>query len=98
MGYKSVHIAKSRKWYDKTLSKFLLHVLNHALKDMYMLNYGSRKNKNNLCCNSIEVLIDFIDSLITVQVFFTSNSIFQSRFKSVVWFTYFLCVFQEVNF
>ena len=36
---KSVYIAKSGKWYDKALNNFLLHVSNHTLNDMYMLNY-----------------------------------------------------------
>ena len=39
----SVYIAKSRQWYEKTLNNVLLHVSNHALKDMYMLNYKTLK-------------------------------------------------------
>ena len=35
-----VYIAKSRQRYYKTLNNIMLHVPNHALKDMYMLNYG----------------------------------------------------------
>ena len=44
---KSVYIAKSRQWYYKTLNNILLHVPNHALKDVYMLNYGTIKNTNS---------------------------------------------------
>ena len=45
---KSVDIAKSWQRYDKTLNNFLLHVPNHTLKDMYMLNYGIINNMNCL--------------------------------------------------
>ena len=45
---KSVYIAKSRRWYHKTLSNILLHVSNHTLKDAHILNYGTIKNTNNL--------------------------------------------------
>ena len=38
---KSAYIAKSRQHYHLTLSNILLHVSNHFLKDMYMLNYGT---------------------------------------------------------
>ena len=38
---KSVYIAKSRQRYHLTLNDILLHVSNHALKDMYILNYGT---------------------------------------------------------
>ena len=38
--------------------------LNHAVKDMYMLNYGTIKMDSFYYC-SIEVLIDFINSVIT---------------------------------
>ena len=44
---KSVHIAKSRQRYYKTLNNILLHVPNHALKDVYMLNYGIIKNTDS---------------------------------------------------
>ena len=44
---KSVYIAKSRQRYYKTLNNILLHVPNHALKDVYMLNYGTIKNTNS---------------------------------------------------
>ena len=57
---KSVYIAKSRQRYHKTLNNILLHVSNHALKDMYMLNYGTKK-----CYSSTEVVIDFINPLTT---------------------------------
>ena len=46
---KSVYIAKSRQRYHETLDNILLHVPNHALKDVYMLNYGTIKNTNSLC-------------------------------------------------
>ena len=38
---KSVYIAKSRQRYHLTLTDILLHVSNHALRDMYILNYGT---------------------------------------------------------
>ena len=44
---KSLYIAKSRQQYYKTLNNILLHVPNHALKDVYMLNYGTIKNANS---------------------------------------------------
>ena len=74
---KSVYIAKSRQPYYQTLNSILLHVPNHALKDVYMLNYGTIKSINSSyqhlffswpsvaykkACNSIEVLIGFINS------------------------------------
>ena len=34
----SVDIAQSGQWYDKSVNIFLLHMLNHALKDVDMLN------------------------------------------------------------
>ena len=36
---KSVFIAKLRQRYHLTLENILLHTSNHALKDMYILNY-----------------------------------------------------------
>ena len=44
---KSVYIAKWRQWYYKTINNIFLHVPNHALKDVYMLNYGTIKNTNS---------------------------------------------------
>ena len=44
---KSVHIAKWRQRYYKTLNNIFLYVPNHALKDVYMLNYGTIKNTNS---------------------------------------------------
>ena len=38
---KSVYKAKSGQRYHLTLNNILLHVSNHALKDMYILNYGT---------------------------------------------------------
>ena len=38
---KPVDIGESRQRYHKKLSNMLLHVPNHALKDMYILNYGT---------------------------------------------------------
>ena len=35
---KSVNIAKSRQRHDTPLNNFLLHVPNHALRDLFMLN------------------------------------------------------------
>ena len=40
---KSVYTAKSRQRHYKTLKNILLHVSKQALKDMYMLNYGTIK-------------------------------------------------------
>ena len=40
---KSVYIAKSKQLCHKTLDNILLHVPNHALKDMFMLHYGTKK-------------------------------------------------------
>ena len=38
---KSLYIAKSRQRYYKTFNNMLLHVPNHALKDVSMLYYGT---------------------------------------------------------
>ena len=38
---KSVYIAKSRQRYHLTLNNILLHVSNHTLKDMHILNSGT---------------------------------------------------------
>ena len=38
---KSVYIVKSRQRYHLKLNDILLHVSNRALKDMYILNYGT---------------------------------------------------------
>ena len=35
---KSLYIAKLRQRYHKTFKKILLHVSNHALKDMYTVS------------------------------------------------------------
>ena len=64
---------KSVRRYNKTLYNFLLRMLNHALKDMYILNYGIISNMNNLYYSSIEVLIDFINSVITLHVFYNKQ-------------------------
>ena len=53
-----------------TNNNFLLHVSNHALKYMYMLNYEIINNVNSLYYRSIEVLIDFINSVVTLHVFY----------------------------
>ena len=44
----SVDIAQSEQWYDKSFNIFLLHMLNHALKDVDMLNYKIINNMNSL--------------------------------------------------
>ena len=36
---------------------------------MYMLNYGIINNKTSLYYNSVEVLIDFVDSVISIHIF-----------------------------
>ena len=64
---------KSVRRHNKTLYNFLLRMLNHALKGMYMLNYGIISNMNNLYYSSIEVLIDFINSVITLHVFYNKQ-------------------------
>ena len=63
---KSVYMAKSGQQYNKTPNDFSLHVSNHALKYMYKLSYGTINNTNILLYSSIEVLIDFIDSVIAI--------------------------------
>ena len=45
----------------------LMHVSNHVLKDMYMLNYGTIKKA--VYYNSIAVLIDFINPVIAIHLF-----------------------------
>ena len=45
---KPVYIAKLRQRYYKILNNILLHAPNHALKDEYMLSYGTMKNTNSL--------------------------------------------------
>ena len=40
---KSVYIAKSRQRYHKTPNNILLHMSNHALKEMYMPDYRSKR-------------------------------------------------------
>ena len=88
---KSVCIAKSRQLHDKTHNNFLLHVPNHALKDMYMLSYGTLNNTNNLCYSYILVLTDFINWAIATYVFsqatpfFTSASSYLWSHESSVW-------------
>ena len=59
---KSVYVAKLEQRYDKTLNNFLLHLLNHAIKDMNMPSYVTINNTHSLYYGSIEVLIDFINS------------------------------------
>ena len=54
----------------KTLKSLLLDVSNHALKDMYMLNYETMNKMNSLYYRSIEVLINFINSFVTLHVFY----------------------------
>ena len=67
---KSVYIAKSRQRYRKALTNILLPVPNHALKNMYMLNYETKKNTDSFYYRSIKVLIDFINSVIAMHVFY----------------------------
>ena len=66
---KSAYIAKQGQRYGKTLNNLSLHVLNHVLKEMYILNYETINNTNTLYCSFIEVLIDFINSVIAIHVF-----------------------------
>ena len=51
----------------------MLHVPNHALKDMYMSNYGNIYNANSLHYSFIEELIDFINSVMAICVFLIGN-------------------------
>ena len=74
----TVYITKSRQRYDKTFNNILLHVPNHTLKDMYMLNYETINNTNNLYYNSVEVLIDFIDSVVAKYIFLLATPFFTS--------------------
>ena len=64
---------KSVRRYDKKLYNSLLLMLNHALKGMYMLNYGIINNMNSLYYSSMEVIIDFINSVITLLVFYNKQ-------------------------
>ena len=69
----SVYVAKLGQQYDKTLDNFLLHVPNHALKDMHMLNYGTINNANSLFYSSTDALIDFnsfsLELLMVARIF-----------------------------
>ena len=56
----------------------MLHVLDHALKYMHMLNHGILNN-SSLYCSSIQVLIDFINSVIAIHVIFIRNFVFYFR-------------------
>ena len=51
-------MAKSKQRHNMTLNNFLKHVVNHALKGLYMLNHVTivRTTCINVPC---EVLIDF---------------------------------------
>ena len=57
---KSVYIAKSRQQCYKTLNNILLHVPNNTLKDVYMLNYGTIKNRNILYDTPLFIINFFI--------------------------------------
>ena len=57
---KSVYIAKSRQQCYKTLNNILLHVPNNTLKDAYMLNYGTIKNRNILYDTPLFIINFFI--------------------------------------
>ena len=57
---KSVYIAKSRQQCYKTLNNILLHVPNNTLKDVYMLNYGTIKNRNILYYTRFFIINFFI--------------------------------------
>ena len=81
---KSVYIAKSGQQYIKTLNNFFLHVSNHTLNDIYMLNYGIINNMNSLHYSSIEVLIDFVNSVLH-ETFFISNYPFCTSAWSYLW-------------
>ena len=81
---KSVYIAKSRQQYYKTLNNILLHVPNHALKDVYMLNYGIIKNTNSSYYTRFFVIKFFyhiISSKQTHLVFCTFPTIFEQWIK-----------------
>ena len=77
---KSVYIAKSRQRYYKTFKNILLLVPNHALKDVYMLNYGIIKNTNSSYYTRFFVIKFFyhiISSKQTHLVFCTFPTIFE---------------------
>ena len=69
------YTAKSRQPYH-LIFNILLHVSNHALKDMYILNYGTFLK--SFFYSSIQVLIDFINSVIAIHVFFKVIPFFTS--------------------
>ena len=71
---KSVYIAKLGQRYDKTLDNFLLHVPNHALKDMCMLNYGIL----------YYVLIDLINCAIILHVFYKQLSVWKLPYSCLL--------------
>ena len=73
---KSVYIAKLSKRYYKTLQNVLTHVSNYALKDTYMLNYGTIKKA--VYYNSIGVLIDFINSVTAIHLFINNSIVYSS--------------------
>ena len=75
---KSVYIAKSRQRYYQILNNISLHVPNHALKDVYMLNNGTIKSTNSSCYTLF---------LITIIIFF--SHIISSKHTHLVFCTFF---------
>ena len=77
---KSLYIAKSRQRYYKTLNNILLHAPNHALKDLFMLNYGIIKITNSshyIRFFVIKIFYHIISSKQTHLVFCTISTIFE---------------------
>ena len=64
---KSVYIAKSQQRYYQILNNISLHVPNHALKDVYMLNNGTIKSTNSSCYTLFLITI--------IIIFFSYNLI-----------------------
>ena len=50
------------------LTIFLLGLPNHALKELYVLNHGTKYNTNSSYYSSIEVLIHLINSVTAIPL------------------------------
>ena len=54
---------------------------NHALNDMYILNYETINNLTSLYNNFIEVIMNVINSVISIYVLLINNFIFHLSVK-----------------
>ena len=63
---KSVYIAIWRQRYHKTLNSILLHMSNHALKDVYRLNYETIKNRT-VCIIHAFFIINFFCHIMSLK-------------------------------